>query len=297
MGQKGNSDQWTKRITVQQRQYERWEKVSGCKNHNGEFIASFVNVSKAYDNGVLAVRDVSLDIRRNEFLSIVGPSGCGKSTLLKLISGVETITSGEIYYNGKKISGINTEVGYVTQESNLFPWLTLKGNVGFALRMRRIPQAKANERVNQWIRKAGLSGFENCYPHQLSGGMQKRGSIIRTLVYKPDLILMDEPFGSLDAQTRLILQQELLDLTTSENLTVLFVTHDLQEAVALSDRIALFSRSPGTVLKVFDVPLSKPRNVFEIHNYPGFSEIYDQVWKELRQQFSDDRKEAARIGF
>lgn len=241
--------------------------------------------NKTYRNGVVALEEISLKVRRHEFVCVVGPSGCGKSTLLKLVSGIEPPTSGSVLYEGEPVRGLNTKVGFVTQDSNLFPWLTLQGNVEFALRMQRIGARERSERARDWIRIAGLSGFENAYPNQLSGGMQKRGSIARTLVYKPDFVLMDEPFGALDAQTRLFLQHELLEMRAREKLTVLFVTHDLQEAVALSDRVVLLSRSPSRVLKVVDVPLSRPRNVFKIHEQPGFKDVYNELWETLQSQF------------
>jgi NitT/TauT family transport system ATP-binding protein len=251
----------------------------------GDTLVACNQVSKRYDTGIWALRDCTLEVRKFEFVSLVGASGCGKSTLLKIIAGVEPATSGETLYQGRPVSKINREVGFVTQDSNLFPWLTLRKNVEFPLRMRGIPARESAERAQEWIVIAGLQGFEESYPYQLSGGMQKRGSIIRTLVYNPDVILMDEPFASLDAQTRMMLQNELLEMWARNRSTIIFVTHDLQEAVALSDRVALFSRSPGTVINTFDIPLSRPRDVFEIHGQDKFQETYHEVWQHLRQQF------------
>lgn len=251
----------------------------------GRPVLEMDRANKTFRNGVVALEEISLQVRRHEFVSVVGPSGCGKSTLLKLISGIEPPTSGSVLYEGTPVEGLNTRVGFVTQDSNLFPWLTLQENVEFALRMQRIGARERAERAREWIRLAGLAGFENSYPNQLSGGMQKRGSIARTLVYKPDFVLMDEPFGALDAQTRLFLQHELLEMRSRERLTVLFVTHDLQEAVALSDKVVLLSRSPSRVMKVVDVSLSRPRNVFKIHEQPGFKDIYNDLWETLQSQF------------
>ncbi len=250
-----------------------------------EVVVACQEVSKQYDTGVWALRDCTLKVRRFEFVSLVGASGCGKSTLLKIMAGVESATSGEVLYQGRSVKGMNREAGFVTQDSNLFPWLTLQRNVEFPLRMRGVPTKEAKERAREWIAIAGLEGFEENFPYQLSGGMQKRGSIIRTLVYKPDVILMDEPFASLDAQTRMVLQHELLEMWARERSTIIFVTHDLQEAVALSDRVVLFSRSPGTIIRTFDVPLTRPREVFEIYAQPNFQETYHEVWQHLRQQF------------
>ena len=249
-------------------------------------VASCRNVTKVYDTGAVALEDCTLDVRAHEFVALVGPSGCGKSTMLKLLAGIEPVSSGEALYKGRPVHGINTDVGFVTQDSNLFPWLTLQKNTEFALQMRGVAREERAQRAREWIRIAGLAGFEDNYPYQLSGGMQKRGSIIRTLVYNPDVMLMDEPFGALDAQTRMILQAELLDLWDRDRNTILFVTHDLQEAVALSDRIVLMSRAPGRILHTFDVPLSRPRNVYEIHQQAGFQEIYHEVWQHLRVQFN-----------
>lgn len=250
-----------------------------------EVIASFCNVSKTFDTGAVALRGCSLDLHAHEFVSIVGPTGCGKSTMLKLLAGVETPTAGEVLYRGRPVRGINTEVGFVTQDSNLFPWLTLQKSVEFPLRMRGMPPHERAARAREWLRVVGLHGFEDYYPYQLSGGMQKRGSIVRTLVYNPGLILMDEPFGAVDAQTRMTLQHELIEMWSRERSTILFVTHDLHEAVALSDRIVLFSRAPGTTLRVFDVPLTRPRDVFAIHEQAGFQDLYRTVWDQLRRQF------------
>ncbi|HEX7055533.1 MAG TPA: ABC transporter ATP-binding protein [Burkholderiales bacterium] len=249
-----------------------------------DIIAAFEGVSKVYDTGVLAITDCSLQVRRHEFVSLIGPSGCGKTTLLKLLAGIESATRGRVLYKGQPVSGVNTEVGFVPQDSSLFPWLTLQENVEYALRMRQVPKRERAEQAAKWIKIARLTGFEQSYPYQLSGGMQKRGSIIRTLIYNPEVLLMDEPFGPLDAQTRMFLQQELLEMWSAEKSTVLFVTHDLQEAVALSDRVVLFSHSPGTTMRVFDIPLSRPRDVFEIHGQEGFKQIYHEIWHDLREQ-------------
>lgn len=251
----------------------------------GDVLVACHQVSKQYRTGAWALHDCNLEVRPFEFVSLVGASGCGKSTLLKMIAGIESPTSGEILYQRRSVKGINSEVGFVTQDSNLFPWLSLQRNVEFPLRMRGVPPREAAERAREWIAIAGLEGFEENFPHQLSGGMQKRGSIIRTLVYKPDVILMDEPFASLDAQTRMVLQNELLEMWAREHSTIIFVTHDLQEAVALSDRVALFSRSPGTIIRTFDIPLTRPREIFEIHRQDKFQETYHEVWEHLRQQF------------
>ena len=242
-----------------------------------EAVIRYENVSKAFwtrGKQVVALDDVSLTVKRNEFTSVVGPSGCGKTTLLRLCSGLEGSTSGATVYRGAPVLGINSDVGYITQDSNLYPWMTVRQNVEFPLEVRGIPVAERRERSEAYIRLVGLQGFEDHYPYQLSGGMQKRASIIRTMIYDPEVILMDEPFGALDAQTRMVLQGELLHIWSQRQKTILFITHDLTKAIALSDNVVVMSARPGTIKRVFDIPLSRPRDVFQIHAQPHFSETY-----------------------
>lgn len=175
------------------------------------------------------------------------------------------------------MEGINPEIGYVTQKDNLWPWRTLKNNVVFALEVRGVSKEEREERAERFIQKVGLAGFEEHYPHELSGGMRQRGNIIRTLIYDPVVILMDEPFGPLDAQTRMVLQNDLLRIWEENKKTIIFVTHDLVEAIALSDRVIIMTRRPGTVRDVIDVRIPRPRNVFAIHTAPGFKETYEKV--------------------
>ncbi|HYM59019.1 MAG TPA: ABC transporter ATP-binding protein, partial [Solirubrobacteraceae bacterium] len=186
------------------------------------------------DEAVLALEDVSFTARPGEFISLVGPSGCGKSTVLNLLAGLIAPSTGEVYYRDKIVRGINKDIGYITQDDNLLPWRSMLGNVEFALELRGMPKAERRARARDFIGLVGLGGFEDHYPHELSGGMRKRAGIIRTLIYDSPAVLMDEPFGPLDAQTRVILQDELLTLWERLQPTVLFVTHDLVEAIALS---------------------------------------------------------------
>lgn len=247
----------------------------------------FENVNmtfRAKRQEVVALRDVSFEVRRQTFTSIVGPSGCGKSTLLSLCAGLKFPTSGHTFCDGRIVAAVNTDVGFVTQDSNLFPWMTLRENVEFPLRVRGIPAHERHSRAQSQIEIAGLGGFEDHYPHQLSGGMQKRASMIRTLVYEPDVILMDEPFGALDAQTKMVLQDELLRVWSARKQTILFVTHDLTEAVALSDQVVVMSARPGRIKGVFDVNLERPRDVFQIHGQAGFAENYQEVWDCFRSE-------------
>ncbi len=175
----------------------------------------------------------------------------------------------------------------MTQDDNLLPWRTLRDNVEVALEFQGMPADKRHERAAEYIAKVGLCGFENHYPHELSGGMRKRCALIRTLIYEPDIILMDEPFGPLDAQTRVILQDELLKLWDGTGKTIVFVTHDLVEAIALSDRIVLFSRAPGRIKQVYDVPLKRPRDVFHIHAAPEFPAFFDRLWLDLKEEITE----------
>ncbi len=250
-------------------------------------VIDLSNVTKTYRSkgrSVLALKNVTLPVESGSFTTIVGPSGCGKSTLLKIIAGISLPYQGRVNYKGHEITAINTEVGFVTQDSNLFPWLTLSENVELALKIRGISKERRAQAAQKFIDTMQLTGFETHYPFELSGGMQKRCSIIRTLIYDPDIILMDEPFGPLDAQTRLVLQDELLRIWDANKKTILFVTHDLTEAIALSDKIVLFTGRPGTVKRVFDVPLPRPRNVFEIHNVSGFTDLYHEIWSYFKTE-------------
>lgn len=233
---------------------------------------------------VQALVEVDLNIRAHTFTSIVGPSGCGKTTLLSLCAGTQPPSAGRTIFHGSAVEGINTRVGFITQDSNLFPWMTLWENVEFPLKVRGIGAAERKERIEEVIELVGLRGFESHYPSQLSGGMQKRASIIRTLVYEPDVVLMDEPFGALDAQTKMVLQHELLRMWSTKKQTILFVTHDLTEAVALSDQVVVISKRPGRLKGVFPVDLSRPRDVFQIHTQPGFAESYERIWSCFRSE-------------
>jgi NitT/TauT family transport system ATP-binding protein len=235
-----------------------------------------------------ALRDINLRVHANEFVCIVGPSGCGKTTLLRLCTGLIRPSSGQVVYQGRPVSGINTDAGFVTQESNLYPWRTLIENVEFPLETRGVAREERRREAQRLVELMGLAGFEHHYPYQLSGGMQKRGSIARTMVYDPDVILMDEPFGPLDAQTRMILQHELLKLWSRKRKTIIFITHDLVEAIALADRVVLMTRRPGMIKDVFEVPLARPRNVFEIHTQPGFAELYGRIWDHFKVEMKVD---------
>jgi NitT/TauT family transport system ATP-binding protein len=256
----------------------------------------FENINMTFQvkqSEVVALRNVSFEVGEHTFTSIVGPSGCGKSTLLSLCAGLKFPSSGRTFCHGRAVDSVNTDVGFVTQDSNLFPWMTLRQNVEFPLRVRGVPTHERRSRAQSQIDMVGLSGFEDHYPHQLSGGMQKRASIIRTMVYEPDVILMDEPFGALDAQTKMVLQDELLRVWGTRKQTILFVTHDLTEAVAMSDRVVVMSARPGRIKGVFDVSLERPRDVFQIHGQAGFADNYQQVWDCFRSELLEARDPSA----
>jgi NitT/TauT family transport system ATP-binding protein len=228
-----------------------------------------------------------LSIEAGEFVTIVGPSGCGKSTLLNLVSGLAPPTEGSIWLDDQRIGGIDRRVGYITQQDNLFPWRTLRDNVAFPLELAGVSAKERRAEADRWIARVGLAGFENAYPHELSGGMRQRGNIIRTLIYEPPIILMDEPFGPLDAQTRVNLQALLLSIWESQRSTVLFVTHDLTEAIGLADRVLLMSARPGRVVRNDVVKIPRPRDIFFIHQNPVFRELHDAIWNELAVQLHD----------
>jgi len=257
-------------------------------------VIAFDAVSKAFvlprghdQQELLALDRVSFTIRKNEFTTVVGPSGCGKSTLLRLVAGLTPPSGGRTIYKGHDVTALNTDVGVVTQDSNLFPWLTMLENVEFPLQLRGIGAGERRERSREWISLVGLTGFEHHYPYQLSGGMQKRAAIIRTMIYEPDVILMDEPFGPLDAQTRMLLQHDLLNIWQRDKKTILFITHDLVEAIALSDTVVLMTKRPGQVKDVFHVTLPRPRDVFEIHATPGFDEAYHYLWDHFKTELRE----------
>ena len=253
-----------------------------------DLVIQVENVSKVFhtrkQGRVVALEDITLEVPYGKFVTVVGPSGCGKSTLIKMIAGLVPVSAGRILYQGLEVRGLSTKVGYVPQESKLFPWLTLEENVGFGLESRNYTRQERERRVRDYVQLAGLTGFEKYYPAQLSGGMSKRASIIRALAYDPPVILMDEPFGPLDAQTRMILQDELLKIWKKRQQTILFVTHDLVEAVALADQVVVMTHRPARIKDIIEVPMARPRNIFEIHRQDGFDETYGHLWSIFRHE-------------
>ncbi len=237
---------------------------------------------------MMALEGVSLTAPRGQITTVVGPSGCGKTTLLRLVAGLLTASSGRTLCNGREVTGLNTGIGFVTQDSNLFPWATALSNVEFPLAVRGVPTAERRERAMEWINTVGLTGFEHCYPSQLSGGMQKRVSIARAFIFDPDVVLLDEPFGALDAQTRMMLHHQLLQLWQKRCMTMLFITHDLVEAITLSDQVAVMTKRPGRIKEWYRVPLPRPRNVFEIYLEPRFDEAYGALWKHFKAEIGSE---------
>jgi NitT/TauT family transport system ATP-binding protein len=232
----------------------------------------------------LVLDGISVRLDRSQFTVFVGPSGCGKSTLLQIAVGLMAPTSGEVRCFGERMESLRSDIGYITQQANLFPWYTVRQNVELPLILRSVSARDRQERVDYFLGVAGLTGFEEHYPHQLSGGMQKRASIIRTLIYAPPIVLMDEPFASLDAQTRMIMQDHLLAMWSELRMTVLFVTHDLQEAVVLADNVVLLTGQPTKVKGNCVVELERPRNVFEPYSMSGFVATYDRVWNMFKSE-------------
>ena len=250
-------------------------------------LLSVESVSKDFHTRgkrVLALDSLSMTVDEGEFVTVVGPSGCGKSTLLNLIVGLLQVSSGHIIFRNRPINGINPEIGYITQKDNLLPWRTLVKNVEISLEIRGVEKSARRHRAEELIERVGLKGFEDHYPHELSGGMRQRANIIRTLIYDPELILMDEPFGPLDAQTRIVLQEQLLSLWSTTKKTIIFITHDLVEAIALADRVVVMTSRPGRVKRVADVPIARPRDVYQIHQSQEFRSIYESLWKELKPE-------------
>jgi sulfonate transport system ATP-binding protein len=235
---------------------------------------------------VQALSDVSFTVPDREFCAIVGPSGCGKSTLLNLASGLRPATSGTVYVDETPVRGLVSDVGYVTQDSNLLPWLTVEDNIRLPLQIRGMPARQQEPLVERWINLVGLDGFRQSYPRQLSGGMQKRCSIARTLVYDPPILLMDEPFGALDAMTKARMQDTLLKLWDERPKTVLFVTHDLSEALALADKIVVITSRPGRVRTVVPVDIPRPRDVFHASELAEFAKQHRALWDMFASEFS-----------
>ena len=232
-----------------------------------------------------ALRDVNMTVRPGQFCAVVGPTGCGKSTTLTLVAGLERPSGGTVSVGGRPVSGITHGTSFMFQTDALLPWKTVIANVAMGPLFRGIPRRTALTDAREWLRVVGLTGFENHHPHQLSGGMRKRVSLAAALINEPSILLMDEPFGALDVQTRAIMSNELLTLWDQSRPSVLFVTHDLEEAIAIADRVVVMTAGPGTVKAVYDIDLPRPRGaVQEIRFEPRFLELHHQIWESLREE-------------
>jgi len=232
-----------------------------------------------------AVRDASLSVARGEFVSVVGPTGCGKSTLLNVAAGLLNPTSGKVEVFGALLQGVNRHAGYLFQSDSLLPWLNVLDNVTVGLKFRGVAYSLALEQGRAWLARVGLSNHAHKYPHQLSGGMKKRISLAQVLILNPDILLMDEPFSALDIQTRQMMENELLDLWSADRKSVLFITHDLEEAISLSDRVVVLSAGPDThPIGEFHIDLPRPHDVAEIRMTPRFLELHRRIWDILKAE-------------
>lgn len=229
-----------------------------------------------------ALHDIALSIGSGEFCCIVGPSGCGKTTLLRILAGLEEPTAGEVEIeasgSGRPLNSM------VFQEQSVFPWLTVEGNVGYGLRMRRVPRQRRRQIVRSYLAMVGLEGFATAYPYQLSGGMKQRVAVARAFANDPEVLLMDEPFASLDEQTKIVLQGELLRIWENSRKTVVFITHSIDEAVLLADRVMVMTARPGCIKAEVRIPLPRPRSVYELKGSPEYAELVGQVWSLLRDE-------------
>ena len=250
------------------------------------------NVKKIYNsrNGeMIALNGVNLNIAENEFICVVGPSGCGKSTLLNIIAGLLEPTSGNVYCDGKKVVGTGTERGVVFQQYALFPWMTVKKNVMFGLNLQGIKGEEAEERAMQYIKMVQLEDFLNHYPKELSGGMKQRVAIARAYAVNPSVLLMDEPFGALDAQTRTQLQSELLETWEKEQKTCFFITHDVDEAIILAQTVIIMSARPGRIKEIVDINIPYPRTQ-ETKMSPEFLDLKNHIWGQVYHEYLEVRK-------
>ena len=260
---------------------------------------SVTNVSKVHisikGEPLLALHDVNFQVEQNEFFSIVGPSGCGKTTLLNLLAGFEQPTRGELRVGGQLITAPGWERAVVFQEYALFPWYTVSQNIRYGLKRKRLPVDEQNKLFDHYIGLVGLRGFESRYPRELSGGMRQRVSIARALAVNPTILLMDEPFASLDAIVRARIVRDVAQLVERDRITVLLVTHDLEEAISLSDTVHLLSQGPrARILHEYQVPIPRPRDPVRARTHPAFAALYDRLWSDLSQEVDrTPRAEAA----
>jgi NitT/TauT family transport system ATP-binding protein len=241
---------------------------------------------------VIALGDVSFDVADHEFVSLIGPSGCGKSTALNIAAGLMPPTGGSVRIDGAEVTRPLDKVGYIFQKDTTFPWNTVEENIGIGLKYRGVPAGERRGRVAEMVRMAKLEGFEKAYPAMLSGGMRQRVALMRSFIVEPEVLLMDEPFGALDTHTALILHQELLNIWRRTRQVILFVTHNLSEAITLSDRIVLLSHRPSRVKAIVDIPIERPRDVITVQESPEYQRIYKELWHLLGEEFQIDSEGA-----
>ena len=254
-------------------------------------LIAFRNVGKKFvvkGEPLQAVQNIDLDVYAGEILTLVGPSGCGKSTLLNMAAGLFAPTEGEVFYRGKPVQPYNPAVGYMTQSDHLLPWRDVTGNIGIPLEIKGLPKSEIADSVEDLMDTVGLTGFGKSYPNQLSGGMRKRCALARLLAYNPETLLMDEPFAALDALLRMRMQIEIRELCRRLKKTVMFVTHDLDEAVAIGDRCAVFTGRPGTIERIVDVPLARDRDILQLRKDPKYRELTADLWDVLAPSITED---------
>lgn len=258
----------------------------------------FRNVTRIFrqsEQNIVALQDVNLQVQDQEFVAIVGPSGCGKTTCLRMAAGLEKPSSGQVLVDGQEVRGPGTDRAVVFQQFALFPWKTVWENIEFGLISLKVPVNERNNRIEQYISLMGLEGYEGAYPHQLSGGMQQRVAIARAYVLDPKVLLMDEPFGALDAQTRVVMQEELVRLARSHPRTVLFITHAVDEAVYLADRVVVMSRRPGKIREIIDIKPIRDKEswnnlaqIEDVMDQSSFVHLRTHIWKLLREEQGAD---------
>ena len=238
---------------------------------------------------VEALRDFNLTIHQREIVAVIGPSGCGKSTLLNMIAGIYPPSRGQILYKGTRVSDLNTDVGYMTQKDNLLPWRSVRDNIAFPLELAGMARSDRDDQAEKIIKAVGLDGFQTRFPNELSGGMRKRVSLARMIVYGAETALLDEPFAALDAQLKLAMHGLLLQLAAENKQTVIFVTHDLMEAVTLADRVIVCTRRPAMIALVQKISLARPRDVLNVRFTNQFKEHYDALWDRLRIEYQEEK--------
>jgi NitT/TauT family transport system ATP-binding protein len=246
------------------------------------------NLTKTYSGGtVLALQDINLEVAPNESLCVLGPSGCGKTTLLRIIDCLIARDRGDVLIDGQPVTQPRPDVAVVFQHFGLFPWKRLEENIAYGLELRGDSRQEVSAAVERYVTLIGLTGFEKSYPHQLSGGMQQRAGLARAMAINPAVLLMDEPFGALDAQTRELMQEELLRLLETEKKTMIFVTHSIDEAILLGDRVAMMSRRPGRIREVLEVDIPRPRKIISVRSHPRYIELRNLIWESLKQDLQN----------